>query len=77
MRVQKAIDWEKQDDQPVQIIFGLLGPESGDKVLHLQMIDRLAGQSVDDEFREQLFAVNDEDELLHYMKSRIAIEEEV
>lgn len=77
IRLAQPIDWESLDGQPVQIIFGLLVPESGAKVLHLQIINSLASQIIDDEFREQLFAVNDEEELFQYMKSRIAIEEEV
>lgn len=77
IRLQNPIDWESLDDLPVQIIFGLLVPESGAKLLHLQIINSLASQIVDDEFRARLFAVNDEDELFQYMKSRISIEEEV
>lgn len=76
IRLAKPIDWESLDDQPVQIIFGLLVPESGAKILHLQIINSLASQIVDDEFREHLFAIDDEEELFQYMKSRIAIEEE-
>ena len=77
IRLQNPIDWESLDDLPVQIIFGLLVPESGAKLLHLQIINSLASQIVDDEFTAHLFAVNDEDELFQYMKSRIAIEEEL
>ena len=77
IRLQNPIDWESLDDLPVQIIFGLLVPESGAKLLHLQIINSLASQIVDDEFTARLFSVNDEDELFQYMKSRIAIEEEV
>ena len=77
IRLQNPIDWESLDDLPVQIIFGLLVPESGAKLLHLQIINSLASQIVDDEFTAHLFSVNDEDELFQYMKSRIAIEEEV
>lgn len=76
IRLKNPIDWESLDDQPVLIIFGLMVPESGAKVLHLQIINSLASQIVDDEFRERLFAANDEEELFQYMKSRIAIEEE-
>lgn len=75
IRLAKPIDWESLDDQPVQIIFGLLVPASGAKILHLQIINSLASQIVDDAFREYLFTVNDEEELFHYMKSRIEIEE--
>lgn len=77
IRLQNPIDWESLDDQPVQIIFGLLVPESGAKLLHLQIINSLASQIVDDEFTAHLFAINDEEELFQYMKSRIAIEEEL
>lgn len=77
IRLQQAIAWESLDDQPVQIIFGLLVPEAGAKLLHLQIINSLASQIVDDEFRERLFATSDEDELFHYMQSRIEIKEQI
>lgn len=77
IRLTKPIDWESLDDQPVKIIFGILVPESGAKVLHLQIINSLASQIIDDEFRNQLFTVNDKEKLFQYMKSRIAIEEKV
>ncbi|HDS2562902.1 TPA: PTS sugar transporter subunit IIA [Klebsiella aerogenes] len=76
IRLAKPIDWESLDDQFVQIIFGLLVPESGAKILHLQIINSLASQIVDDEFRGYLFSANDEEELFQYMKSRIAFEGE-
>lgn len=75
IRLSRAIDWESLDDQPVQIIFGLLVPESGAKILHLQIINSLASQIVEDDFREQLFSAQTEDELFQYMQTRISIEE--
>lgn len=77
IRLKESIDWESPDQQPVKIIFGLLVPESGAKLLHLQIINSLASQIIDDEFRAHLFAVNDVEEIYQYMKSRIAIEEAV
>ena len=77
IRLQQPIAWESLDDQPVQIIFGLLVPEAGAKLLHLQIINSLASQIVDDEFRDRLFAANDEDELFQFMQSRIEIEEQI
>lgn len=77
IRLQQPIAWESLDDKPIQIIFGLLVPESGAKLLHLQIINSLASQLVDDDFREHLFAANDEDELFHFMQSRIEIKEQI
>ncbi len=76
IRLSKPIDWESLDDQPVQIIFGLLVPESGAKILHLQIINSLASQIVEDDFRERLFSAKTEDELFQYMQTRISIEED-
>lgn len=76
MRLSSPIDWESLDDQPVQIIFGLLVPESGAKILHLQIINSLASQIVEDDFREKLFSAKTEDELFEYMQARISIEED-
>lgn len=77
IRLQQPIAWESLDEQPVQIIFGLLVPEAGAQFLHLQIINSLASQIVDDEFRERLFAANDEDELFQLMQSRIEIKEQI
>ena len=76
IRLSNPIDWESLDDQPVQIIFGLLVPESGAKILHLQIINSLASQIVEDDFRETLFSAKTEDELFQYMQARISIEED-
>lgn len=77
IRLQQPIAWESLDDQPIQIIFGLLVPETGAQFLHLQIINSLASQIVDDEFRERLFTADDEDELFHFMQSRIEIGEQI
>ncbi|KQN63488.1 MULTISPECIES: PTS sugar transporter subunit IIA [unclassified Erwinia] len=76
IRLAQPIEWESLDDQPVQIIFGLLVPESGAKVLHLQIINSLASQIVEDDFRQFLFIAESENALFEFMKSRIAIEED-
>lgn len=76
IRLINPIDWESLDALPVKIVFGLLVPESGAKVLHLQIINSLASQIVDDEFREKLFSASDEEELFQFMQLRISIQEE-
>lgn len=77
IRLKLPIDWESLDEQPVQVVFGLLVPESGAKLLHLQIINSLASQIIDDDFREKLFVINDEDELFHFMQSRIEFKEQI
>lgn len=76
IRLSRPIDWESLDDQPVQIIFGLVVPQSDARILHLQIINSLASQIVEDDFREQLFNVKTEDELFQYMQARISLEED-
>lgn len=77
IRLQQPIDWESLDAQPVQIVFGLLVPESGAKRLHLQIINSLASQLIEEDFRARLLTAHDEDELFQYMKSRLTVEENV
>lgn len=77
IRLATAIDWQSLDDEPIKFIFGLLVPESGAKLLHLQIINSLASQIIEDDFRQKLFDVVNEDELFEYMQSRISIPEEV
>ena len=77
IRLQQPIDWESLDKQPVRIVFGLLVPESGAKRLHLQIINSLATQLIEEDFRARLFSANDEENLFRYMESRLTMEENV
>lgn len=76
IRLQQALDWESLDDSPIKIVFGLFVPESGAQLLHLKIINSLASQIVEDDFRQQLFDAKSEDELFNYMQSRVVIEED-
>lgn len=77
IRLETAIEWQSLDDQPVKIIFGLLVPKSGANILHLKIINALASQIIDDDFRNALFTVENKDELYRFMVERIQFKEEV
>ncbi|WP_238485581.1 PTS sugar transporter subunit IIA [Rahnella ecdela] len=77
IRLQQPIDWESLDEQPVQIVFGLLVPESGAKRLHLQIINSLATQLIEEDFRTRLLTTSNKEDLFQYMKSRLTVEENV
>lgn len=71
IRLTHPIDWQSLDGEPVKLIFALLVPASGAKNLHLQIINELACQIIDDDFRQRLFDVKNADELFSFMKTRI------
>lgn len=53
VRLKKGVDFSAVDDQPVDLAFGLLVPESANET-HLQLLSRLAAMFSDPHLREQL-----------------------
>ena len=61
-RLKTPISWVG-DNAPVRVIFGIAVPESGGN-LHLKILAQLARHLIYDDFKEKLFNINDEEELL-------------
>ena len=62
MRLKEAIPWEG-GDQPIRLVFGIAAPETGGDI-HLRILATLARKLIYDEFKQKLFAIENEDELL-------------
>ncbi|MBR4471804.1 MAG: PTS sugar transporter subunit IIA [Erysipelotrichaceae bacterium] len=62
MRLKEAIPWEG-GDQPISLVFGIAAPETGGDI-HLKILAKLARKLIYPEFKEKLFAIDNEDELL-------------
>ncbi|MCW0346132.1 PTS system mannose-specific EIIBCA component [Pantoea ananatis] len=76
IRLNDAIEWQSLDGEPIKIIFALLVPKSGASLLHLKIINALASQIVDDDFRRALFTLEKRDALFQFMVQRIQFKEE-
>ena len=66
VRLRKPIKWD--DNGEVQIVFQIAVPESGGD-LHLQILSKLARKLIYEEFKQQLFEVHSEEELLSLIQA--------
>lgn len=62
VQLNKAIEFDAPDDEPVDLLFGLLIPEESSEV-HLETLSLLAKQFGTANFRNQLRNARDSDEL--------------
>lgn len=68
IQLQKAVDFDAIDDQPVDLVFGLLVPQNATEE-HLQLLARLANMFNNPELREQLRECASSEELLRHIES--------
>ena len=62
IRLKDEIEWEGGNG-PVKLIFGIAAPETGGDI-HLKILAKLARKLIYDDFKEKLFNVGSEEELL-------------
>ncbi len=62
MRLMEAIPWEG-GDQPIRLVFGIAAPETGGDI-HLKILAKLARKLIYDDFKQKLFSIDNEDDLL-------------
>ena len=62
VRVEKPVEFEAMDEQPVDLVFGLLAPE-GSGAEHLKALSRIARVVRDQDLLAKLRAVSDADTL--------------
>ncbi|MBQ9329023.1 MAG: PTS sugar transporter subunit IIA [Solobacterium sp.] len=62
MRLKEEIPWEG-GDQPIRLVFGIAAPETGGDI-HLKILAKLARQLIYDDFKQKLFTIDNEDDLL-------------
>ena len=64
IRLLNPIEWQSECcNTPVKVLFGIAVPENGGEQ-HLKILAQLARKLIYDEFKEKLFNVKDENELL-------------
>lgn len=65
IRLKEAIHWEG-GPQPIRLVFGIAAPETGGDI-HLRILATLARKLIYDEFKQKLFEIESEDELLQFI----------
>ncbi len=68
IQLKNGVDFDAIDDQPVDLVFGLLVPQNATEE-HLQLLARLAGMFNDQTLRDQLRACNSHEELLQRIQA--------
>lgn len=56
--LEKTVEWESLDDEPIVNVFSLLAPASDGKNSHLIMLSKLATELMEDEFIDKINSVD-------------------
>jgi fructose-specific phosphotransferase system IIA component len=64
IRLNKSLDWESIDDQPVDVIIGLAVPELNGGNTHLQIISKISMQIMEKNFVENMRRAKSKEEIL-------------
>ncbi len=68
LQLQNPVDFDAIDDQPVDLVFGLLVPQNATEE-HLQLLARLATMFSNEQLREQLRSAASPEELLQHIQA--------
>jgi len=63
-RSKHGVEWESLDDQPVYMVFLLAVPEEAASNTHLKILAALSRKLMNEEFRQSLLTVENEEELM-------------
>lgn len=73
IKLNNPIDWESEDEYKVKVIFPILVPEDEANVGYLKILSTLATNLLEDDFKEKILEINDENELLNYIKNILEV----
>lgn len=73
LKLQKPIEWESLDGEPVRAVILLALRETDTNVRHMQVFAKLARKLMDEHFREELRRVGDADAMLNFMSKELDI----
>lgn len=69
IRLREGVDFDAVDNEPVDLVFGLLVPESANET-HLQLLSDLASMFSDPAFRQDLRGVSSSGQMLALINGR-------
>ena len=68
-KLSRPIDWDSLDGQPVSIIFMIAVPEEATSNEHLQILIEISRKLINEDFRNRLLVVDDQQELSHLLQT--------
>lgn len=63
-KLKQPVDWDAMDDNPVRFVIMLAIPADKANKAHIQILSKISGRLMEDEFVERLLAVNSPKELI-------------
>lgn len=69
IKLKDPVDWNALDNKPVQLIIALAVPLSQEGKLHLQLLARLSGELMEEDFKEALVSANTKEEIYNTITS--------
>lgn len=76
VHLDKAVEWESIDDQPVEMLIGIMVPKENEGNLHLQILSKLSGNLIEDSFKAALMEAETKAEIYTIMQNALENEEE-
>ncbi|MBD5835965.1 PTS sugar transporter subunit IIA [Lactobacillus delbrueckii] len=73
-RLNKPIEWETYDNQPVRDVFALMVPPENAGTSHLKMLANLSTALLEDSFKEKLRSLTDPKKIAEYISKEIEVE---
>lgn len=71
IRLPKSMNWEGHDSGLIKLVCAIFIPEKGVRRLHLQIINELMCQIIDEKFRRILLEAFNAQEIFNFVKARI------
>ena len=69
--LKNPIDWKSLDDKPVHVIIGLAIPKKLSGTLYLEILSSLASNLMEDDFRDNLFSMNNKNDLIKFLQESL------
>lgn len=69
--LKDPIDWDSLDGEPVKVVIGLAIPKKYEGTLHLEILSALASNLMEDDFKDNLFEINDKKKLINYLDKHL------
>ncbi|MCM3717811.1 PTS sugar transporter subunit IIA [Fictibacillus phosphorivorans] len=66
-KMANGVDWKAMDDHDVHFVIMLAIPETEAGTTHLQILSKLSGKLIDEDFRNRLMSTNEKEDVLHLL----------
>jgi len=76
VRLDQAVEWEAIDDQPVEMLIGIMVPKESAGNLHIQILSTLSGNLIEESFKSALMNAETKTEIYTIMQNALENEEE-